>query len=105
MGLRASLMKARDGMQLPRNEAPDNAALWLIVFAGKSMKSAETQYSNIEEVALGILHGLEKFHHYYFTHEVSRIKDHKLLMSVFKRDVASLPQRLLKHFFVSISTV
>ena len=40
------------------------------------------------------MHGLEKFHHYCFTREVSIITDHKLLVSIFKKDIATLLQRL-----------
>ena len=32
-----------------RNEAPGNAALWTIAFAGKNLTSLKTFYSNIEE--------------------------------------------------------
>ena len=42
--------------------------------------------------ALGILHGLEKFHHYCFSREVLVITDHKPLISMFKKDVATLSQ-------------
>ena len=41
---------------------------------------------------LVILHGLEKFHHYCFGREVLVITDHKLLVSMFKKDVATLLQ-------------
>ena len=46
----------------------------------------------MEREALGILHGLEKFHHYCFGREVDVITDHKLLVSIFKKDVATLSQ-------------
>ena len=53
----------------------------------------ESHYSNTEREALGIQHGLEKFHHYYFTHEVSITTDHKLLVAIFKKDVLILLHR------------
>ena len=31
VGLGESLLQIRDGLQFPRNETPDNAALWLII--------------------------------------------------------------------------
>ena len=40
-------------MWLPRNEAPDNAALQPITFASKNLTSAETPYRNIEREVLG----------------------------------------------------
>ena len=49
-------------------------------------------HSNTEREALGILHGLEKFHHYCFTREVHIIINHKPLVSIFKKDVAILSQ-------------
>ena len=42
--------------------------------------------------ALGILHGLEKFHHYCFGREVFIITNHKPLVSVLKKDVTTLSQ-------------
>ena len=93
VSLGAGLLHVRDGMQFPRNEAPDNAALWSIAFMNKSLTCAETCYGNTERVALGILHCLNKFHHYCFSHEVSMITDHKSLVAIFKKDGGSLSYR------------
>ena len=71
--------------------APDNTILQPIAFASKSLTGAEHRYSNIKHEALGVLHGLEKFHHYCFSREVLVITDHKPLVSMFKKDVATLP--------------
>ena len=60
----------------------------------KSLTNMETHYSNIEREALGILHGLENFHHYCSTWKVNVITDHKPLVTFFKKEVASLSQRL-----------
>ena len=54
------------------------------------MTSADTCNSNIERAVLGILNGLETFHYCCYTYDVS----HKLLVAMFKKDVASLPLRL-----------
>ena len=89
IGLGPSPLQMRDGMQFPRNEAPANVVLWLIAFTNKSLASIETYYSNIEQDTLGILHGLEDFHHYCFAHEVSIITNHKLLVTISMKDVAS----------------
>ena len=48
--------------------------------------SAEKRYSNIEREALGILHGLKKFHHYCFARDVRIITDHKPLVAIFRND-------------------
>ena len=69
LGLRASLLQVRDGMQFPKNEAPNNAALQPIAFQSKSLTSTETRYGNIEREALSKLHDVEKFHLYCFTHK------------------------------------
>ena len=81
-------------MQFPRNEAPNNAALWLLTFVSKSLTSAETQYNNVEREVFGIIHGLEKFYHYYFTNKVNRLSDQKPPAVIFKRDVAKLSYKL-----------
>ena len=72
--------------------APDNTILHPIVFTSKSLTGAEQRYSNIEHEALVIQHGLEKFNHNSFGREVLIITDHKLLISMFKKDVATLLQ-------------
>ena len=71
---------------------PDNTILYPIAFTSKSLTGAEHRYSNIEREALGILHGLKKFHHYCFAREVHIITNHKPLVSIFKKDVAKLSQ-------------
>ena len=50
---------------MPERHVPDNTILHPIEFASKSLMDIEHRYSNIEREALGILHGLEKFHHYF----------------------------------------
>ena len=92
--LGAALLQTRKGASCPTDKAPDNSILRPIVFATKSLSSAERRYSNIEREALGILHGLEKFHHYCFVREVSIIADHKPLVANFKKDSAMLSQRI-----------
>ena len=44
--------------------------------------------------ALGILHGLEKFHNYCFAREVYIITDHKPLVTILSKDVTMLSQWL-----------
>ena len=58
------------------------------------LHSQVKQYSNIEKELLDRLHGPEKLHCYYFISEVSMITDHKQLVAVFKKDVASLSHSL-----------
>ena len=92
VGPGAALLQLRDNMGCQKDTGPDNINLHPITFASKSLTDAEQRYSNIEHEALGILHGLEKFHHYCFGREVLVITDHKPLVSIFKKDVATLSQ-------------
>ena len=85
IGLRAALLQHRDKTTCQTHMAPDNTILCPITFASKSLMGAEHRYRNIECEALGILHGLEKFHHYCFGREVLIITDHKPLVSMFKK--------------------
>ena len=94
VGLGATLLQTRDNMTCHRDEVPDNSNLRPIVFACKSLTQAKRSYSNIEREALGILYGLEKLHHFLFAREVGIITDHKLLITISKKDVATLSQRL-----------
>ena len=88
IGLRAALLQLRDDTSCQTHMVPDNTILCPITFASKGLNGTEHIYSNVECEALGILHGLEKFHHYCFGREVLMITDHKLLVSMFKKDVA-----------------
>ena len=58
--LGAGLQQARDGVEFSKEEAPDNSALWSKTFAGKSLTSNETHYSNIEREAVAILYYMTK---------------------------------------------
>ena len=58
------------------------------------MSRAEWQYSNIEWEVLGILHGLEKFHHHCFAKDVYIITVHKPLVVMVSKNVAALSQQV-----------
>ena len=90
VGLGAALLQLHNDTACQGEMAPDNTSLRPNAFASKSLTGAEQRYSNIEWEALGILHGLEKFHHYCFGREVLIITDHKPLVAMFKKDVAML---------------
>ena len=66
VGLGAALLQLHDNTVCQKGVAHQNIALRPIAFASKSLTGVEWRYSNIEWEALGILHGLEKFHHYCF---------------------------------------
>ena len=50
---------------------------------------------------MGILHGLERFHYYSFVRQVSIITDHKPLVAIFKKDVATLLEGI-QHILLRI---
>ena len=56
--------------------------------------STETWFGNIERKVLGILHVLEKIHQYCVSYNISVKTDDKPLVAIYKKDVASLSQRL-----------
>ena len=91
-GLGTTLLQTRDGNTCPKYIALHNNILRPITFAGKSLTRTECRYRSIKREGLGILHGLEKFHHYCFAREVSIITDHKSLVAIFKKDIATLSQ-------------
>ena len=64
VGIGAALLQTRSGTNCSRDKASNNGILRPIAFTSKSLSSAEWRYSSIEREALGILHGLQKFHHY-----------------------------------------
>ena len=94
IGFRAALLQLCNKTDCQKVMAPDNTILCPITFASNSLTGAEQRYSNIEHEALGILHGLEKFHHYCFSREVLIITDHKPLISMLKKDGATLLQHI-----------
>ena len=92
VSLGAALLQLSDNMNCPKDTAPHNTILCPIAFVSRSLTGAQQRYINIICEALGILHGLEKFHHYCLGREVLFITDHKTLVSIFKKDVATLSQ-------------
>ena len=94
VSLGAGLLQVREGMYCGFDEVQDNVNQCPIAFGSKSLSCAGQLYSNIKWEALGIQHGLKKFHHYCIDKEVCLITDHKLLMAVVNKDVATLSQWL-----------
>ena len=77
VGLGAALQQTWEGTTCQKDTVLDNTILCPTVFGSKSLTGTEHRYSNTEREALGILHGLEKFHHYCFAKEVHVITDPK----------------------------
>ena len=92
IGLGAALLQLQDNNDCQKGTAPDNTIVCPTAFVSKSLTGAKWRYSNIKCEVLGILHGLEKFHHYCFGREVLEITDHKPLISMFNKDIATVLQ-------------
>ena len=90
----AGLLQVRDSMNCRLDEVPSNTVLHPIKFTNKSLYSTEWQYSNVKWEALGILHGLDKFQYYCFVKEVNVITNHKPLVAMVSKDIATLSQCL-----------
>ena len=72
IGLGAAFLQTRSNTSCHRDKVPDNSPiLSAIAFSSKTLPGAKKGHSNTEREALDILYGLEKFHHYCFTREVS----------------------------------
>ena len=65
-----------------------------VTYASRALTSAEQRYSQIEEELLAQVFGLEHNHHYTFGRQVILWTDHKLLISIYKKPLASAPKRL-----------
>ena len=104
VGLGATLLQTCKGTKGQKDMVPNNTMLCPIAFASNSLTGTECRYSNIEREALGTLHGLKKFHHYYFAREVHIINNHKPLVAIFQKDVAILLQCIQHILLKSINT-
>ena len=92
VGLGTALLQTQEGTICQKDKLPENTIMHPIAFASKSLTAAEHRYSNIEREVLGILHGLKKLHHYCFARDVNVITDHKPLVVIFQKDIATLSQ-------------
>ena len=98
VGLGAALLLTLEGTTCQKGTMPDNIILWPTEFAWKSVTSTECRYSNIWREVLGILHGLEKFHHYCSVRDVNVITDHKPLVTIFKKTQKPYHNESSKYF-------
>ena len=87
-GLRNGLMQVRDDMHCGHDKVPDNATLQ------PSLLSTKWHYRKIEQEALGILHGLKSSTIICFAKEICIITDHKPLVAIISKDMATLSQHL-----------
>ena len=67
-----------------------------VAFASKALTETECRYSNIEREMLGIVFGLERFHHYVFGRHTLVETDHKPLESIVQKSLHVAPPRLAR---------
>ena len=65
-----------------------------VTYASCALTPAEQRYSQIEKELLAQVFGLEHNHHYTFGRRVILWTDHKPLISIYKKPLASAPKRL-----------
>jgi hypothetical protein len=70
----------------------------IIAFASKTLTRTQSNYSNIEREALGLVHGVERFHTYLYGREFTAITDHKPLVNIWQRPLTNAPPRLQRMF-------
>ena len=89
-GLGAALLQIdKTAVFESKGDIPATAVLRPIAYASKALTATEMGYSKIEREALGIVHALEKFHHYTYRQHTHVITDHRPLLAIFKKDVAT----------------
>ena len=91
VGLGAALLQTRNHTNCHRDKAPDISILRPIAIASKTLPGQKKDTAIFKEKQYM---ALKKFYHYCFAREVSVITDHKPLITIFKKDVATLSQRL-----------
>ena len=65
-----------------------------VTFACRALTQAEQRYSQIEKELLAQVFGLEHNHQYVYGRKVILYTDHKLLVSISSKSLASAPKRL-----------
>ena len=93
VGLRADL-QTRSNTSCPRYEVPEKCHTQTLCIPQQESDWGRKRYSNIEKEALGILYGLKIFHCYCFVRKVSIIMEQKPLVAIFKKNLATLSQRV-----------
>ncbi len=75
------------GFVLTQNDQP-------VTFASRALTPAETRYSQIEKELLALVFGLEHNHQYVYGRKITLWTDHKPLVSISRKPLATAPKRL-----------
>ena len=65
-----------------------------VVYASRSLTPAEKQYSNIERELLAVVFAMERLHHYVYGYTVTVETDHRPLVSIWHKTIATASPRL-----------
>ena len=72
---------------IPNNPRPD-------FYASKTLTATESNYSNIEREMLGVVFSMLHFKHFTYGRQVHIITDHKPLITLFTKNLATTSPRL-----------
>ncbi len=75
------------GFVLTQNDQP-------VTLASRALTPAETRYSQIEKELLALVFGLEHNHQYVYGRKITLWTDHKPLVSISRKPLATAPKRL-----------
>ena len=75
-----------------RTEVPNN--LRPVFYANKTLTATESNYSNIEREMLGVIFSMLHFKHFTYGREVHIFTDHKPLITLFAKNLATTSPRL-----------
>lgn len=70
-----------------------------VIYASKTLSSAEKKYAQIEKEALAILFACKRFEQFIFGKEVEVFSDHKPLEVIWKKPIVDSPKRLQRILF------
>ena len=73
-----------------------------VVYASRSLTPAEKQYSNIERELLAVVFAMERLHHYVYGYTVTVETDHKPLVSILHKTIATASPRL-QHLLLRLA--
>ena len=66
----------------------------VVCYASRALTKTEHNYQNLEREALGTIWGMEKFHHFLYGKEFTLETDQKPLVSIYKKHVIDISQRV-----------
>ena len=69
-----------------------------VAYASRALNEREQNFSQIEKELLSVIYSMEKFHTYVYLKKITVITDHKPLITINKKSLASCPRRLMRMF-------